>query len=308
MKLDCATSDHKICHLVKSDKKLQELFSVKFLLEKMNSFTNEVYKIESNDKTYIIRLPSDANELLIFKNSMENENRNLIVLKEFYDHSPTLRLYKKGSYSVFDYIPHQFKLKDSDLKNPKVLKQAVQFLKKLHLSKIKFSNDKNILKELKQALKIINNGTEDTGKIDIILSRLRLIETKLNTCQNDYVAIHGDPVASNMLITENDDMVFIDWEYSGNFDGLWDLALLSVNAGFSKKEDILLINSYKGEFIKQSYDKLVIYKSLVHLWKYFWFKLRSIKIDDSTKKENHLKFASEQYAKFVKDTNKLNLV
>ena len=274
----------------------------------MNSFTNEVYKIESNDKTYIIRLPSKTNELLIFKNSTDQENRNLRVLKEAYDHAPTLRLYKEGHYSVFDYILHHFKLKDNDLKNPKILEKIIKSLKKLHLSKTKFSNDKNVLKELKQALEILNSHAMGLKKREFILDKLDLIEPILNTPSNDYVSIHGDPVASNMLITESNDIVFIDWEYSGNFDGLWDLALLSVNADFREKEDILLINLYNGDVNKQIYDKFIAYKALVHLWKYFWFILRTIKIDDSVEKQTHLKFASEQYAKFVKRTNKLNLV
>lgn len=306
--LNCTISNHKICQLVRANKPLQKLFFQNFFLEKMDSFTNEVYKIETNYKSYIIRLPSDTNELLIFKNGMDHENRNLIALKETYDHIPTLILYKEGHYSVFEYISHHYKLKDKDLKNSKTLVEVVKFLKKLHLSKIKFSNNKNVFKELKQGLEILNDGIEDYEKREFILSRLNLIETRLDISPNKYVPIHGDPVASNILVTKNENIVLIDWEYSGNFDGLWDLALLSINANFSKKDDIGLINLYAGNFNKELYDKFIVYKSLVHLWKYLWFKLRSIKIDESAKKESHLKFASEEYDKFVRDANKLNLI
>ena len=59
------------------------------------------------------------------------------------------------------------------------------------------------------------------------------------------VPCHCDPLAENFLDT-GERMIVIDWEYSGNNDGMWDLGDLSVEAEFDARQDEALLEAYFG--------------------------------------------------------------
>ena len=59
------------------------------------------------------------------------------------------------------------------------------------------------------------------------------------------VPCHNDPLCENWV--EGDGrMYLIDWEYAGMNDGMWDLADVSIEAGFGETEDMMLLNKYLG--------------------------------------------------------------
>ena len=42
-------------------------------------------------------------------------------------------------------------------------------------------------------------------------------------------------------------MYLIDWEYAGMNDGMWDLADVSIEAGYDEACDMMLLSSYLGK-------------------------------------------------------------
>ena len=299
-KLNCKISDHEICKIIRREDLLQKKFPYQIDIKKMKSFTNDVYKISDKDKHYILRLSSPKNEHLVFKNTLSQESENLRNVKKVFKNAPVLILFKPNQYGVFEYIKHKKKLGDEDLKDPKILAKVVLFLRKLHSSNIPFQNDKDVFKDFKKAISIMEDVDQPIEEKKLLFNHLDIIKKKLSLSKNNYVPIHGDPVASNMLIIENEPMVFIDWEYSGRFDAMWDLAMLSVNANFNSDDDERLLTLYMGPFDKDHYERLSIFKSLVHLWKYFWFNLRSLKTNNLNEKEKQRKFAKTEYSRFLK--------
>ncbi|MBQ5725638.1 MAG: phosphotransferase, partial [Clostridia bacterium] len=59
------------------------------------------------------------------------------------------------------------------------------------------------------------------------------------------VPCHNDPLCENWV--EGDGrMYLIDWEYAGMNDGMWDIADVSIEAGFDDQRDELLLTAYLG--------------------------------------------------------------
>ena len=57
------------------------------------------------------------------------------------------------------------------------------------------------------------------------------------------VPCHNDPLCENWV--EGDGrMYLIDWEYAGMNDGMWDVADVSIEAGFEKAQDSTLLRYY----------------------------------------------------------------
>ena len=66
-------------------------------------------------------------------------------------------------------------------------------------------------------------------------------------------------------------MWIVDWEYSGMNDPLWDLADLSVDAGFSPAQDDEMIAAYfSGAPAAHERGRIVIYKAMCDLLWTLW--------------------------------------
>ncbi|MGG7074241.1 choline kinase family protein [Campylobacter sp. 9BO] len=80
-----------------------------------------------------------------------------------------------------------------------------------------------------------------------------------------FVPTHGDLVPENILVSEQDHIILIDWEYAGANDPCWDLASVIVEGNLSKKEEHKFLNSYNPS--QAEYEKIEIYKSIMDiLW------------------------------------------
>ena len=66
-----------------------------------------------------------------------------------------------------------------------------------------------------------------------------------STYEIKKVPCHNDPLCENWILGDGK-MFLIDWEYAGMNDGMWDIADVSIEANFSKKEDIELLTHYLG--------------------------------------------------------------
>ena len=59
------------------------------------------------------------------------------------------------------------------------------------------------------------------------------------------VPCHNDPLCENW-IESGDRMYLVDWEYAGMNDGMWDVADVSIEAGFEPEWDKKLLRAYLG--------------------------------------------------------------
>ena len=60
------------------------------------------------------------------------------------------------------------------------------------------------------------------------------------------VPCHNDSLIGNWVLDCNNRLYLIDWEYSGMNEPMWDLSCLSIELGYSDKEDDILLQAYYG--------------------------------------------------------------
>jgi thiamine kinase-like enzyme len=81
---------------------------------------------------------------------------------------------------------------------------------------------------------------------------------------------HNDPWPGNLLDAYGR-VYLIDWEYSGMNDPVWDLADLSVEAGFDAGQDRAMLEAYYGAMPHQAfYSRMEIYKAMCDLHWSIW--------------------------------------
>ena len=81
---------------------------------------------------------------------------------------------------------------------------------------------------------------------------------------------HNDPWPGNLL-DAGGRIYLLDWEYSGMNDPMWDLADLSVEAGFGPEQDRAMLEAYYGAMPPQPLlSRLEIYKAMSDLHWSLW--------------------------------------
>ena len=100
--------------------------------------------------------------------------------------------------------------------------------------------------------------------------RARAVRMALEASPAALVPCHNDPWPGN-LIDADGRIYLIDWEYSGMNDPLWDLADLSVEAGFGPEQDRTMMQTYHGTGLSPAlYSRLEVYKAMSDLHWSVW--------------------------------------
>ena len=62
--------------------------------------------------------------------------------------------------------------------------------------------------------------------------------------ESKKVPCHNDPLCENWIKDDKEKLYLIDWEYAGMNDYMWDIADVSIEAGFNEECDIELLTAY----------------------------------------------------------------
>jgi thiamine kinase-like enzyme len=100
--------------------------------------------------------------------------------------------------------------------------------------------------------------------------RARAVHLALEASPAALVPCHNDPWPGNLLDAAGR-IYLIDWEYSGMNDPMWDLADLSVEAGFGPEQDRAMMQTYHGRGLSPAlYSRLEVYKAMSDLHWSVW--------------------------------------
>lgn len=213
-------------------------------VERMGGLTNRTYRVELEDGTaVVVRIPGEGTEELIVRRDEEVSTR---LACDLGIDAPLIHFGADGS-KVTRCIPNAVTMSAESLKQPERIGQAAEVLRRLHGC----GRDSGVPFEVFDMAagyeKIIGDMAvpmfEDYAlrKAEIMAVKTRL-DARLPA---EKVPCHNDPLCENWVVG-NGRMYLIDWEYAGMNDGMWDVADLSIEAGYGCEEDELLLCAYLG--------------------------------------------------------------
>ncbi|MCR6591980.1 choline kinase family protein [Campylobacter insulaenigrae] len=236
-----------------------------FSIEKIGGMTNQNYlvkivKMGGGLDSYCIRLTNEKTNELIYR-SYEKFNDCLASEAKFSVES--VYFDEKTGIKITKFLDNSQALNHKSINNKNILRQIALQLKELHQSKLEFKNTFNIFDVYKKYFSLLkqkNTFYKYHKKMDLILKAFNTIDLYFQQQNINLCPCHNDLVPENILI--KDKVYFIDWEYSGNSDILWELANFMTESR--------LDNDLKEIFLESYFDRQITEKERQHL-KFYTF-------------------------------------
>ncbi|WP_414838860.1 phosphotransferase [Carnobacterium sp. TMP28] len=265
--------------------------------------TNDSFKFEVKNKSYIIRIPGAGTDKLI---SRSNEYDVYRVLKG-----------KKISDNVV-YISNESGIKItefwetarvSDPFDQKDVQQCMKKLREFHNSDLKVAHTFNPFEEI-EFYESLRQGKPSVFKdYAEVKKNVLSLEKLVNQLPKNFVLAHIDSVSDNFLFVEEDVFV-IDWEYAAMQDPHFDVGMFAIYSMYNREQTDYLIDSYfSGECTEETRLKIYCYMAIGGLLWSNWCEYKSdLGVDFGEYALKQYDYAKEYYSIVVDELlSKTNL-
>lgn len=214
-------------------------------IERMGGLTNHTYHVTlENGREYVVRIPGEGTEEMIVR----SDERVSTELACRLGVDANMLYFGKDGAKVTEYIPNAITMSAELLAQEHHIDQVARIFRKMHDcnedTQVPFevfdmaAGYEKIIADMN--VPMFADYPEKKREVMTIKAEVdAAIDIKKVPC-------HNDPLCENWV--EGDGrMYLIDWEYAGMNDGMWDLADVSIEAGFGEVQDKLLLTKYLGK-------------------------------------------------------------
>lgn len=233
------------------------------------ALTNVCYKVTTGGAAYVLRLAGRGTSEYIDRAAEEHNARAAaaagvnaeVVYFDARDGTMVTRFVRGVSMSVGEGFRG----------DPGAPARAARALRRVHRLEKVFETRFDVFDEIGGYLKLLRErraplpeGYHEVGR------KAKAVRRALEASPVPLVPCHNDPWPGNLL-DAGGRIYLIDWEYSGMNDPVWDLADLSVEAGFGSEQDRSMMEAYHGVAASPTlYSRLEIYKAMSDLHWSLW--------------------------------------
>lgn len=234
-------------------------------IERIGGLSSENYKVSYKNNNYFVKICTH--------NYLHTDRKNelsIITKAEEINITPHLYYFSTETGNMVSNWIHGAMPSLTDFSSTKFLYRLSSSLKSLH--NLKCEKCFNPFDHIRKRVNICKKSNLYLpNSIDMLLNHLTRLEIKLN--KNPLIGLcHNDLNASNILLSNNN-LYFVDFEYSSMGDIFFDLATISWF--FTEDSRKSLIESYFGEFNDEYYKKLLDYLFVVKFYNATWSLLKS---------------------------------
>ena len=212
--------------------------------ERLGGLTNKNYKVESEAHKYVVRLAGNGTSQFI---NRENEKQNSSVAYKLGIDSETLYFDVNSGMKICKYIDEAETINPTTGKKEENMELMAGLLRTLHDSGESFNSDFDnfdITEFYERALieaggKVYDEYYELKEKFMPLKQELMELGFKKGPC-------HLDTLPENFIKSGEGRMYLIDWEYSGNYDVLFDVAAVCLECAYDEDERELFYEKYFG--------------------------------------------------------------
>jgi thiamine kinase-like enzyme len=231
--------------------------------------TNVSYKVTTGGAAYVLRLAGDGTSEYIDRKAEEHNAR---VAAEAGANAEVIFFDATDGTMVTRFVEGIFmNAGDGFGRDPVAPVRVARALKRVHSLGRVFRSRFDVFAAIDGYLDLLRGWRmplpEDYYEVG---QRARAVRLALEASPTALVPCHNDPWPGNLLDADGR-IYLIDWEYSGMNDPMWDLADLSVEAGFGPEQDRAMMQTYHGTGLSPAlYSRLEVYKAMSDLHWSVW--------------------------------------
>lgn len=279
-------------------KDLPFLKGKKLSIEKLKGgLTNVNFKVRVDKKIYVARFAPDNSATLGM--NKKSEVYNCTIAEKLNIGPKPVGLFPEENLFLVEYISGRVSnLKRAGSKDS--IRQLAALFRKLH-SGPRFKDTVDLFAQTRQYFATAQKlGSWMPKNVAYLMQSIKRIEKQLK--KKSWIRpAHLDLMIANVIHTKKG-LKLIDWEYAGNADCRYDLAMISFKARYSKGQDELLLNNYGSKEL--DLRQLELMKCIVALREAGW-GLVQIKL--STLKHDYKKHAADHISRFNEIARELSL-
>lgn len=211
-------------------------------IARMGGLTNHTYHVIFADGgEYVVRIPGDGTEEMIVRSDEEKSTRLACDLGV----DAKMLYFGKDGSKVTEYLKNAETMSADTIKDPVRIAQVADIFNVMHScgkdTGVPFevfdmaAGYEKIIADMQ--VPMFDDYAESKAKV-------MAIKAGIDAAKDiKKVPCHNDPLCENWVVSEGK-MYLIDWEYAGMNDGMWDVADVSIEAGFDDAQDMLLLEKY----------------------------------------------------------------
>lgn len=212
--------------------------------ERLGGLTNHTYRVVSDEREYVVRIPGEGTEELI---SRSDEEVSTGLACELGIDAGLIYFGSDGT-KIAEYINDGITMNADLMKDVDNIRKAARIFRTLHGSGRDTGVSFEVFEMAAGYETVIREHDvvlfDDYQEVKNEVIKLKAdVDRRFGICR---VPCHNDPLCENWILG-GERMYLIDWEYAGMNDGMWDLADLSIEAGYTSDQDKALLTAYFNE-------------------------------------------------------------
>lgn len=241
--------------------------------------TNKNYKVEIQNKPYILRVPGLGTEDMI---NRKEEKLNAQIGYELGIDTRVLFFDDNTGIKISRFIDNAETLNGVTAKKEENMRLTSGILKKLHSSGVEFKNRFDVFEKIEHYEKLLKEAKGNNFKDYYeVKERVMALKDLLDNLDVKILSCHNDAVPENFIKSGEDRIYLIDWEYSGMNDPMWDLAAHAIECNFSENDEELFLNLYFGKNPEEKFKTRILIHKICQdfLWS-IWTNIKEAKGDN----------------------------
>lgn len=209
-------------------------------------------KSSGRGKRYVLRIPGAVTDSIITR---DNEFFNSQLMSQMKFNVETNYFNPNDGIKITTYLEHSQQLTHQIISNEKYLNAIANKLSLLHNSELVFKNEFNVFDEFDKYISLLKNKElfyQYHPRISQLLDKFYSIRQYHHNNPQLLSPCHNDLVPENILWKENN-IYFIDWEYSGMNDPLFDIAAFLLESRLNETNTM----KFLGYYLNTSSDKYI---------------------------------------------------
>lgn len=284
---------HRLCLDI-----LGEEYKIIEPIKKLGGMNNNNYRVVTNLKDLVFRLPGKGSNESV---NRESELANSKIAYELGLDCTIIYFNEETGLKISEYIKDAETLSIESAKEEENMELMSYALNILHNSGKCFFKNFDPFREIEDYKKtIVTNDESILSEFKDLNSISDFLNKEVEKIGIEYVPCHLDAWPEN-FVKNTEKIYLIDWEYSSNYDGLWDVVSIGLECEYSKDEEELFFNKYFGR--KPLEDEVAKMNILRILMDVYWSMWSLAKV--SCGEKELYDYSIERYKRGVDNLNKL---